>query len=188
MRLRYPHAVACSRQHAVSLFELMIVVALCAALGVAALPALCRQLAGVRVDSATRSLLAYLEMARAESSRRQKTVGVCRSDASGRCAAGVLRCGAIVSSVGDWNCGWSLVIGTGTRGANVLRRHPPVSSVAIAFALAEVRFAPPLGQFANRRGSISVSALSNRQSMPQVARCIRLNQVGRPKVDRGQCR
>jgi type IV fimbrial biogenesis protein FimT len=118
-----------------TLIELLVVMTIGAILVAAAVPAMQWLIARNRISDASSSLVAHLELARMEASRRGVVVSVCRSPNSDAVAPGCS--GAVAGGFdgNDWAAGWIVFEKTGAgvdeanfeAGDRLLVRHLPAT-------------------------------------------------------------
>jgi type IV fimbrial biogenesis protein FimT len=166
-----------------TLVELMVVIALLAALGLYAAPAFEHWHMRERVDARSRALLGALAFARAEAVRLGARVTLCRAGDDGACSSPGQQCDAA-----GWSCGW-LVLARVDEQVRVVRRYPRDMDVVVAGAAHDVSFTPPAGQviggfrrfeFRPRKAALVVDD-------ERLSRCVRIGAGGRARVTVGRC-
>ncbi|WP_322034506.1 GspH/FimT family pseudopilin [Burkholderia sp. BCC1970] len=165
-----------------TLVELMIAIALAAAIGLYAAPAFDQWRMRERVEARALALLGALSFARTEATRLGVRVTLCRAGRDGDCVRSGERC-----DPAEWSCGW-IVSGQFDGRSRVLRRYPRDADVAIAGAAHDLAFAPSAGQVIGgiRRFELRPQrALSGDDA--RVSRCIRIAAGGRARVVAGRC-
>ncbi|MGU7813919.1 GspH/FimT family pseudopilin [Burkholderia sp. AW49-1] len=165
-----------------TLVELMVAIALAAAIGLYAVPAFDQWHMRERVDARSRALLGALSFARTEATRLGVRVTLCRSGRDGDCVRSGARC-----DLPGWSCGW-VVSGQFDGRSRVLRRYPRDADIAVAGAAHDLAFAPPAGQVL---GGIRRFELRPQRTLSgddaRVSRCIRIAAGGRARVVAGRC-
>ncbi|WP_321851447.1 GspH/FimT family pseudopilin [Burkholderia diffusa] len=165
-----------------TLVELMVAIALAAAIGLYAAPAFDQWHMRERVDARSRALLGALSFARTEATRLGVRVTLCRAGRNGDCVHSGERC-----DLAGWSCGW-IVSGQFDGRSRVLRRYPRDADIAVAGAAHDLAFAPPAGQVL---GGIRRFELRPRRTLSgddtRVSRCIRIAAGGRARVVAGHC-
>ena len=165
-----------------TLVELMVAIALAAAIGLYAAPAFDQWHMRERVDARTRALLGALSFARTEATRLGVRVTLCRAGRDGGCVRSGERC-----DLEGWSCGW-IVSGQFDGRSRVLRRYPRDADIAVAGAAHDLAFAPPAGQVL---GGIRRFELRPQRTLSgddtRVSRCVRIAAGGRARVVTGRC-
>ncbi|WP_321920746.1 GspH/FimT family pseudopilin [Burkholderia sp. BCC1998] len=165
-----------------TLVELMVAIALAAAIGLYAAPAFDQWRMRERVEARALALLGALSFARTEATRLGVRVTLCRAGRDGDCVRPGERC-----DPAEWSCGW-IVSGQFDGRSRVLRRYPRDADVAIAGAAHDLAFAPSAGQVI---GGIRRFELRPQRALPgedaRVSRCIRIAAGGRARVVAGRC-
>ncbi|RQR69524.1 prepilin-type N-terminal cleavage/methylation domain-containing protein [Burkholderia sp. Bp9012] len=165
-----------------TLVELMVAIALAAAIGLYATPAFDQWHMRERVDARTRALLGALSFARTEATRLGVRVTLCRAGRDGGCVRSGERC-----DLPGWSCGW-IVSGQFDGRSRVLRRYPRDADIAVAGAAHDLAFAPPAGQVL---GGIRRFELRPQRTLSgddtRVSRCVRIAAGGRARVVTGRC-
>ena len=165
-----------------TLVELMVAIALAAAIGLYAAPAFDQWHMRERVDARTRALLGALSFARTEATRLGVRVTLCRAGRDGGCVRSGERC-----DLPGWSCGW-IVSGQFDGRSRVLRRYPRDADIAVAGAAHDLAFAPPAGQVL---GGIRRFELRPQRTLSgddtRVSRCVRIAAGGRARVVTGRC-
>lgn len=165
-----------------TLVELMVAIALAAAIGLYAAPAFDQWRMRERVEARALALLGALSFARTEATRLGVRVTLCRAGRDGDCVRPGERC-----DPPEWSCGW-IVSGQFDGQPRVLRRYPRDADVAIAGAAHDLAFAPSAGQVI---GGIRRFELRPQRALPgddaRVSRCIRIAAGGRARVVAGRC-
>lgn len=165
-----------------TLVELMVAIALAAAIGLYAAPAFDQWRMRERVDARSRALLGALSFARTEATRLGVRVTLCRTGRDGDCVRLGERC-----DPAEWSCGW-IVSGQFDGQSRVLRRYPRDADIAVAGAAHDLAFAPPAGQVL---GGIRRFELRPQRALPgddaRMSRCIRIAAGGRARVVAGRC-
>lgn len=165
-----------------TLIELMVALALAAAIGLYAAPAFDQWHMRERVDARTRALLGALSFARTEATRLGVRVTLCRAGRDGDCVRSGERC-----DLPGWSCGW-IVSGQFDGRSRVLRRYPRDADIAVAGAAHDLAFAPPAGQVL---GGIRRFELRPQRTLSgddtRVSRCVRIAAGGRARVVTGRC-
>ena len=166
-----------------TLIELMVVVAICAILGVVAAPSLKSFVDSVKVSSASNVFLSGLYLARGEAIKRNARVVLCKSADGVSCTAS-----------GGWEQGW-LVFHDGNgnglreeREALIHRQQPLAANLLVTSNLNVVRYVSfsPTGGTKLVGGAFQAGTLSIcRQSLEGgEGRQIILNAAGRPRVQK----
>ncbi|RQS54647.1 GspH/FimT family pseudopilin [Burkholderia sp. Bp8984] len=172
----------CMRCGGFTLVELMVAIALAAAIGLYAAPAFDQWRMRERVEARALALLGALSFARTEATRLGVRVTLCRAGRDGDCVRPGERC-----HPAEWSCGW-IVSGQFDGQSRVLRRYPRDADVAIAGAAHDLAFAPSAGQVI---GGIRRFELRPQRALPgddaRVSRCIRIAAGGRARVVAGRC-
>ncbi|KUZ30315.1 pilus assembly protein FimT [Burkholderia territorii] len=165
-----------------TLVELMVAIALAAAIGLYAVPAFDQWHMRERVDARARALLGALSFARTEATRLGVRVTLCRAGRDGDCMHSGERC-----DLAGWSCGW-LVSGHFDGRSRVLRRYPRDADIAVAGAAHDLAFAPPAGQVLGgiRRFELRPQRMLSGDDT-RVSRCIRIAAGGRARVVTGRC-
>ncbi|AIO42582.1 hypothetical protein DM40_1471 [Burkholderia cenocepacia] len=165
-----------------TLVELMVAIALAAAIGLYAAPAFDRWHMRERVDARSRALLGALSFSRTEATRLGVRVTLCRAGRDGDCVRAGERC-----SPAEWSCGW-IVSGQFDGQSRVLRRYPHDADIAVAGAARDLAFAPPTGQIIGgiRRFELRPPH-AHESDDARLARCIRISAGGRARVAAGRC-
>jgi len=165
-----------------TLVELMVAIALAAAIGLYAAPGFDQWHMRERVDARTRALLGALSFARTEATRLGVRVTLCRAGRDGGCGRSGERC-----DLPGWSCGW-IVSGQFDGRSRVLRRYPRDADIAVAGAAHDLAFAPPAGQVL---GGIRRFELRPQRTLSgddtRVSRCVRIAAGGRARVATGRC-
>ncbi|WP_175922377.1 GspH/FimT family pseudopilin [Burkholderia latens] len=165
-----------------TLVELMVAIALAAAIGLYAAPAFDLWHMRERVDARSRALLGALSFARTEATRLGVRVTLCRAGRDGDCVRAGERC-----DPAEWSCGW-IVSGQFDGQSRVLRRYPRDADIVVAGAAHDLAFAPPAGQVI---GGIRRFELRPQRALDgddaRVSRCIRIAAGGRARVAAGRC-
>lgn len=165
-----------------TLVELMVAIALAAAIGLYAAPAFDQWHMRERVDARTRALLGALSFARTEATRLGVRVTLCRAGRDGGCVRSGERC-----DLTGWSCGW-IVSGQFDGRSRVLRRYPRDADIAVVGAAHDLAFAPPAGQVL---GGIRRFELRPQRTLSgddtRVSRCVRIAAGGRARVVTGRC-
>jgi type IV fimbrial biogenesis protein FimT len=206
-RFAFSTRVQCrARCRAFSLIETLVVLAIIAGVNLMAWPTLAMWSARLRVEWTVQALGAALAFARSEAANRGIPTTLCRSDSGQACSSATQSCHGRQVLGRDWRCGWIVVAGgrDDARDRNggaerVLRRFPGVDGVSI---VANVRgnaitFKPPVGQANSAASNLEVapawaSPLAGRASLGREdgapRRCLRVNMMGRARVEHGQCK
>ncbi|RQS08128.1 GspH/FimT family pseudopilin [Burkholderia sp. Bp8998] len=165
-----------------TLVELMVAIALAAAIGLYAAPAFDQWRMRERVDARSRALLGALSFARTEATRLGVRVTLCRAGRDGDCVRAGERC-----DPAEWSCGW-IVSGQFDGQSRVLRRYPRDADIAVAGAAHDLAFAPPAGQVIGgmRRFELRPQRVLSGDDA-RVSRCIRIAAGGRARVVAGRC-
>jgi type IV fimbrial biogenesis protein FimT len=182
-------------QRGLSLIEVLIVMAIAAILLGIGVPLFTSTVASARASSAANSLLAAIELARAEALRRGAAVAVCPSaDAAGTA------CGAGAASA-DWSAGWLVWVDNGgTAGAidageELLLRHLEGGTgsgrrIEINGNASFLRYGPNGLRDADGGGVVAlrVSYRDVAAGEPSIQdRCVRVSLLGQARVARGTC-
>ncbi|MGR3906969.1 GspH/FimT family pseudopilin [Burkholderia sp. SR8] len=165
-----------------TLVELMVAIALAAAIGLYAAPAFDQWHMRERVDARSRALLGALSFARTEATRLGVRVTLCRAGRDGDCVRAGEQC-----DPAEWSCGW-VVSGQFDGQSRVLRRYPADADIAVAGVAHDLAFAPPAGQVI---GGIRRFELRPQRALTvddtRMSRCVRIAAGGRARVEAGRC-
>jgi len=169
-----------------SIFELLVVAAIVAALAVMVTPSFAAWQVRDRVDASARAFVASLAYARSEALRRGARVVVCRVDAERRCLESGREC---VDGVRDWSCGWA-VMADSRSGPRLLRSQAREAGILISSNnMLEIVFTPPAGQVIGGLRSLDVGprTISSNMRGDGWHRCIRIAAGGRVQLMKGSC-
>ncbi|HDR8942334.1 GspH/FimT family pseudopilin [Burkholderia vietnamiensis] len=165
-----------------TLVELMVAIALAAAMALYAAPAFDQWRMRERVDARSRTLLGAVSFARTEAARLGVRVTLCRAGPAGDCVRADEPCDPAA-----WSCGW-IVSGQFDGQSRVLRRYPRDPDIAVTGATHDLAFAPPAGQVI---GGIRRFELRAQRERPgdeaRTSRCIRISAGGRARIVAGRC-
>ncbi len=179
------------------LAELVIVLAILAALAVTAIPAFNYWLARDRLRTHAQNLLATFSYARSEAIKRGVPVTVCRADEGGTaCRKHTQICS--VNTRGelsdDWGCGYTVFVDNtsyeGERTQQALRVQAPLESVTLFSRIsAPLQFKPPTGQILGGLRSFEFKARLNTESNwdERLQLCVTISIAGRVRLVKGPC-
>lgn len=176
------------RESGFTFVETLIVCTLVLLLATLAMPSFATWQQRQRIEACVQLLLASMSYARSEAIRVGLPVVICRSDGSGRCAAGGGYDFGRARTPVDWASGWVVVLETGY-GQRVLRTHVPASGVRISGAANAIRFRPPAGQVIGgfRSFEVASTGVSYGASARAATRCVSVAAGGRARVSAGDC-
>ncbi len=195
MDLEKPQHRAPAAYRGLSLVEVLVVMAIAAILLGIGAPVFTATIASARTSAAANSLLAALELARAEALRRGAPVAVCRA-----ADAAATACGAAAASA-DWSAGWIVWVDDGANAGvidsneELLRREHesgtgPGRRVEVIGNRSFVRYGPN-GLREGDGGAVVALQVAYRDvaaGEPSIQdRCLRVSLLGQARVVRGTC-